>query len=60
VVKVLRHCFAFGELTRLFYKLANKEATGAIQTVNAQYSYAPEYSGFRKQAGAVTSKKSLK
>ncbi|MHB9293046.1 hypothetical protein Holit_02163 [Hollandina sp. SP2] len=32
-----------------------KEATGAIQTVNAQYSYAPEYSELHKQVVAVTS-----
>jgi len=32
-----------------------KEATDAIQTVNAQYSFAPEYSGLRKQVVAVTS-----
>jgi hypothetical protein len=32
-----------------------KEATVAIQTVNVQYSSAPEYSGFRKQVVAVTS-----
>jgi len=34
-----------------------KRATGAIQTVNAQYSYAPEYSGFRKQVVAVATMK---
>jgi hypothetical protein len=32
-----------------------KEATVAIQTVIARYSYAPEYSEFRKQVVAVTS-----
>jgi len=32
-----------------------KEATVAIQTVIAQYSYAPEYSRLRKQVVAVTS-----
>jgi Ni,Fe-hydrogenase III component G len=32
-----------------------KEVTDAIKTVNAQYSSAPEYSGFRKQVVAVTS-----
>jgi hypothetical protein len=32
-----------------------KEVTDAIQTVNAQYSSTPEYSGFRKQVVAVTS-----
>lgn len=30
-----------------------EEATGAIQTVIAKYSYTPEYSYFRKQVGAV-------
>ena len=30
-----------------------KEAAVAIQTVSAQYGYAPEFSGFRKQVGAV-------
>jgi ATP-dependent exoDNAse (exonuclease V) beta subunit len=30
-----------------------KEATDSIRTVNAQYGYTPEYSGFRKQVGAV-------
>jgi|GEM_PF-1575483 len=30
-----------------------KEAQDAIQTVIARYSYTPEYSGIRKQAGAV-------
>jgi hypothetical protein len=30
-----------------------KEATDAIRTVSAQYGYTPEYSGFRKQVGAV-------
>jgi hypothetical protein len=32
-----------------------KEATVAIQTVIAQYNYAPEHSEFHKQASAVTS-----
>ena len=32
-----------------------KEATGAIQTVNAKYSFALEYSLLRKQVVAVTS-----
>jgi len=32
-----------------------KEATEAIQTVSAQYSFAPEYSDLRKQVVAVTS-----
>ncbi|WP_187427642.1 LPD1 domain-containing protein [Treponema phagedenis] len=32
----------------------DKEATDAIQTVIAQYSYTPEFSSFRKQVGAVT------
>jgi len=30
-----------------------KEAQDAMQTVSVRYSYAPEYSGFRKQVGAV-------
>ncbi len=30
-----------------------KEATDSIKTVNAKYGYAPEYSHFRKQVGAV-------
>jgi hypothetical protein len=32
-----------------------KEATEAIQTVIAQYGYAPEFSSFRKQVGAIVS-----
>jgi hypothetical protein len=31
------------------------EATDVIQTVNAKYSFAPEYSLLRKQVVAVTS-----
>ena len=30
-----------------------QEATGAIKTVTAKYGYAPEFSRFRKQVGAV-------
>jgi len=37
---------------RIWYK---KETTDAIQTVIAQYSYALEYSEFRKQVVAVAS-----
>jgi hypothetical protein len=32
-----------------------EEATGAIQTVIAQYGFTPEFSDFRKQVGAVVS-----
>jgi hypothetical protein len=39
------------------YALHDKEAeaSDAIQTVSARYGYTPEFSGFRKQVGAVIS-----
>ncbi|MDR3302404.1 MAG: carbamoyl-phosphate synthase large subunit [Spirochaetaceae bacterium] len=36
-----------------------EEATDAIQTVIAQHGYAPEFSGFRKQVGAVVASLSV-
>jgi hypothetical protein len=35
------------------YGLKKKEATDAINAEKLKYSYAPEYSDFRKQVGAV-------
>ena len=42
-------------LTGFDSKNKNEEATEAIQTVIARYSYTPEFSYFRKQVGAVVS-----
>ena len=40
-------------------KIKREEAIEAIQTVIAKYSQSPEFSGFRKQVGAVISSKSM-
>ena len=46
----------FPSLEEIYFVNEKKgEATEAIQTVIAQYGYTPEFSGFRKQVGAVVS-----